>query len=304
MIPKEKLDKTLHLWYNVNTLNEGVEKMKNMKGIKNLSIRRILPVLLVGTTLTFTGCSGKVNMDKYTMSELMANEEVKDLTLMDELIEQGNLMYTDELNYIEAANQLERYMDIVEEIESIDYSEVSQLAPLTAEEYLTTLDLSLGEVQVLKTMATSKATDLVSMERKLTAMKKLDYLYRNCKEWISQNGRNLTSKLMIHTVKSSLADELGISTEDYSTITIPPIKDAKTANEGFKIEVGDSYYVVPTSSDEIWNTISYTYRVQHDDFQEDSDKKSGSIEYKTYRKAINYAKTTLSAGANIKNGKI
>ncbi len=273
-----------------------------MKGIKKLNVavkRKVLPLLLAGTVLTLTGCNGKVDMKDHTVAQLMEIDDIKDKTLLDELMEAGYTYFDDEITCVDAADLLKTRMDIVELLSDMDFSEVKNLRPLSSVEYEETEELSLDEVKLLKQMATTKKTDLVSMENKLFAMKNLAYLYDYCNEWIEEKGATIATSFMLHTVKAALADELNLSVEDYKKISLPPVK--QQGGTDYIIYAASEEYTVPQGVKEIWNTIDYIYQVQH------ADSKKGLTDktrFATFRKAINYGKTTLACGMNIKNGKI
>ena len=99
---------------------------------------------------------------------------------------------------------------------------------------------------------------------------------------------------MLAAVKCNIADELDIPVGKYSEIVIPPAhRSNSTGPEQYSIKVGDQVYTVPVSSDEIWNTINYIYEIQ-------GAKLDGKKEMQTYRKALNFGKTTIAAGSDIK----
>ena len=270
-----------------------------MKGIKHLRLnKRFLALIMAGVmAFSLSGCHKNVEMGDISYTELMDIDDVKNVTIMDELIEEDYLNFDDDLNYVQAADQLEEYMQIVETLKSINFSDVEKLRTLTEEEYQATLDLSVEDVKLLKEVATSKSTSLKDTEDRLVALKELNYLNDYCKDWIKSNGKSISLKLMMSAVKSSVGDEFNIPLEEYSTITIPAHYSSSSGPTDYSIEVGGKTYLVPESQKEIWNTIGYIYTLQSANV---SDKNA----FETYRKAINYAKVTTAAGANVKNGKI
>jgi len=268
-----------------------------MNGIKKLNIYPKLTAILLAGTMAFslTGCGGHVDMQSMTTSEVLQMQEVQDVTLMDELIESGKLTY-DDMNLVQAADQLERYMNIVDRLDSIKFDDVSELESLSPERYQETLSYTMDDIDLLIEMASYKGKNLKKQEEKLTALKQLYYLYNYCNEWISTNGQSVSINIMMAAIKGAVADELNISVDDYSSITIPASKGSGEPDSNF-IKVGDKQYEVKTSAQELWNTINYIYAVQN------YDPENGN-EFETYRKAINYAKTTMAAGANVKNNRL
>ena len=263
--------------------------------INNLKVRVSALLLAATMTVSLTGCKQKVVSTSF--HDLLTIEEVKDVTLMDELLENGELGTLTGLSITDAADQLETYMDVVELLSKQEFNGVEELRPLEEQEYEKTTKLSIEEIKELIAQANSKETDLKSMEDKLIAIKKLDYLNTYCKNWINTYGSSIALDIMMTAAKTSVADELEISPENYSKVVIPPHYNAGDGPQSLNMKVGDKSYEVPTSFKELWNTIQYIYTLQ-------STNIDPSLQYETYRKAIGYAKTTLIAGSNIKNKKL
>lgn len=263
--------------------------------IKNLKVR--LSALLLAATMAFslTGC--KQAKVKTTFSDLISIEEVKDVTLLDELIEGGNATSVTGEDIISASNRLESYMDIVDLLGAVDFQGVDELRPLNEEEYEGTKNYSLDDVNELITQVNTTETDLLSTENKLIALKKLNFLNTYCKDWIRAYGKSISIQMMMTSVKTSVAEELELSVDDFSEVIIPPNYNSGDGPEDFCIKVGEERYIVPISFDEAWNTIQYIYTLQ-------SVEIDSKLEFETYRKALNYAKVTLIAGSNLKNNKL
>ena len=271
-----------------------------MKGINKLQVSRKLATILLAGTMAFslTACGGHVDMKMLTPSEVLEIQDVKDVTLIDELIAAGMLNYSGELDIIEAADQLERYLDIIDVLKDMDFKQVSDLDKLSDEEYQEVFSLPIEEIEKLKEEANYKGKDLVLTERKLKALKQLNYLYNYCTIWAHENGQDISFEFMMAAVKGSVADELELGVEDYKTIKLPPAaRSASSEPDYFIVCVGDKNYKVPVGAGELWNTINYIYEVQ-------TAKLTEETEYPTYRKALNYAKTTMAAGANAKKDKL
>ena len=250
-----------------------------MKGIKKLNVYKTLSALLLAGTMTLSlsGCGGNVDMKSLTPSEVLAITDVSNLTRVDELIAANQLSFYDSLNIIETADKLEKYLDIIDLLKGMDFSQVSQLEPLRDEKYQEVFSLSLEEIVKLKEQVSYKGRDIIAMEKKLTAMKQLDYLYRECQNWVRLYGRGISINYMMTAVKGAVAEELNIPVENYEMITIGEKHYSEnTGPESAVIQVGNTNYHVPTSAKELWNTINYIYEVQ--DATLDGDR-----ELETYR---------------------
>lgn len=272
-----------------------------MNGIKNLHVfkEKIVPIALAATlSLSLSACGGKVEMQSVDMGDLMAIEEVQGATIIDDMIARGELQYDEDLNIIQAADQLDRYMRIVEMTDGIDFTGVDSLEPLSDEIYEQTLNMSKEEIEALIELSKYKGDDVVALEAKLTALKKLNYLHNYCRDWVYSNGDNICTRIMIVAVKGSVADEFDRT--DFAGITIPERHNFGGEPDSYSVKVDGEVYIVPTGEGEIWNTINYIYELQSADLS-DGDQEN---RFATYDKAINYAKTTIAAGSNVKNNKL
>lgn len=267
-----------------------------MKNIKNLRVKStIIPVLLAGA-VSLTGCNGKVDMKSFTFDELLSYENVKDVTLLDELADDGKIRFNNKLNVLEAADMLEKYINIVKMTDSIDFSEVDDLRKLSNREYYDTLNLSEKQVKELVEQGSRKSKTLKDTEEKLDTIKKLDFLNSYCKKWINDNGKIISLSIMENAVRASVADEFDVTVDDYYLVSIPG-EQSSLAEEAipYSVIVGDNNYSLDVNYNEMWNTINYIFDIKNTDIEDQS-------KYDTYLKAINFAKTTIAAGSNIKNG--
>lgn len=273
--------------------------MKKYRINKLKATRTLLALLTAGAIgISLSSCNGEINMISLSPSAVLENENVQSITLMDDLIWENKLVYEGELDIVEAADQLERYLDIIDLLKDMDFSRVPGLEPLRDEQYQEVFSLPMRELKQLKKDASYKGNDVDRSEQRLYALKQLDYLYRHCTEWVHANGQDISFSFMLAAVKTAVADELGITTRDYSKIVIPPTRRSASAGpEPYVVKVGDTLYQVPVGAGEIWNTINYIYEVQGAHL---TDK----TEYATYRKSLNYGKVTMAAGVEEHNGKL
>ena len=274
-------------------------KVKNIQFVKS----KLIPLLVAGTiSVSVMGCNGNVDMSEVSFNHLMSISDVKDNTIIDELIEEGQLRYDDEMSYVDACDRLTRYMDISDSLKDINFDEYDRLNPLSDEEYLSTLYLTDDEISSLKDIVNGKTKTLVEQEKRLTAYKKLGYLNNYCTDYICNNGKDICETMMFASIKGAVADELGL--DSFKSITIPKYFNAGDGPSSYSIQVGNDTYTIPVGSGEIWNTVNYLYSLQSYKFSNDLDVKEFENVKATCRKAINYAMTTTAAGVNIKGNKI
>ena len=254
-----------------------------------------LCVLALAGTLVLgcKSCVGEANLSNITPSAILEIQEVKDVTQMDELLLNNQLRFEGEQDIVEAADELQFSLDIIDELKDMDFTGVEGLQELTDEQYQEVFSLPIEEIRVLKKQASYKGKDLALVQQKLIALKQLDLLYRTCLSWVHQYGQDVSFGYMMAAVKCSVADELNVP---YSSITLPPAyRSSSMGPQPYVIKVGDQTYQVPVGARELWDTINYIYEIQ-------GAKLTEKTEFPTYRKAINFGKITIAAGSD-SNGK-
>lgn len=276
-----------------------------MKGIKNLKIRKTALITLIASSLAITGCSksrltGTANLSSVSFQELMANDDIKCITIADELIEENKLLYNDDDTIFDAADKLEKYLNIIDKINGFNFVGAESLESLDEQTKEEAKNYSLEEINNLIAFAKTKDNDLVSLEKKIDATKKLFYLQNYCKEWIMDNGQRISEQLLKTTVKCSVGAELNYSCNDYNCIFIPPRNEIPSDGGFYCIDTNNGRYRVKSNAKEIYNSIGYIYDIQMSSFSE----KSKNNLYDTCRKALQYSKTTMAAGCEIKKDKI
>ena len=105
-----------------------------MKRLKNLNVGKTITAFLLAGAMSFTfaACRKTADMKSISPSELLSITDVKDLTVLDELMDEGRVMYNDELNIVQAATKLERHLNILEKLDSVDFKDVEALQELSA----------------------------------------------------------------------------------------------------------------------------------------------------------------------------
>lgn len=263
-----------------------------MKSVINLRVfnEKIAPLVLAGTLALSLSSCGSVDMSELSTKDLLAIESVADLTTLDELIENDKL----KTNIVAEADQLERYMDIVDKVSKLDFEGVEELRPLSEEEKNAIPSLTDEEIEELIEQSKSKNKDLKSLEDKIIALKKLMYLKEYCNSWVKDYGREISIDFMMASVKASVANELGISIDDYHKIKIPALLHSSGDElPNYCIEYEGEIYRISSGDRELWDTINYIYRVQT------ADKINDGTRFATFRKALNYGKTTIAAGCKL-----
>lgn len=268
--------------------------MKNVKIVKD----KLLPILLAGgISLSLSGCGGNVDMSSKSFHGLLEMDEVRNTTQIDEQTLYGNLS-DDDLTSINMADTLERYIYYLEQTKDIDFTGVEQLRLLDEDEYIETKTISDDDLKILIGYAKNEGETLVDQENHLIALKKLKYLHDYCDNWVRLNGKRVSVNMMINSVKAAVADELDLSIDDYANMIIPAnYNQDHEFNNKYYIKVGTDVYYISSDAREICNTIDYIYEMQTADISPENELNS-------YKKALNYAKTTIAAGANLANGEI
>lgn len=271
-----------------------------MLNIKKLDIKKPLAFLLAGAiSFTVSGCKSKeLSMHDYSFDELINNEEIKNSTILDELIANHELDYFDELNpynydrdnYLEMADELEKRIAVIELLNTINFSEVDFLEPLSYEERNDCFNLSLDEIQELIDMA-SRGRSLQEKEEQITAFKKLKYIKDSTQNWINNYGDYIYEMVLKYSLKASIADECHVSIDD---VVFPTLTGGDRKVDHYIVHVnGEVFTISDKDSPDLWNAVSYYYFITTPSVDE------GETDLlEKYKKALNFAKEALVIGSN------
>lgn len=214
-----------------------------------------------------------------SIETLLSNEEVQSQTLMDELDS------TDNNQVIEDAEQLEHYIEIYELLEDKDYSKEN--IELDEAQKAELLNLSVEEVKEYIKMADDENFERPQdIKDNKTLKATLAVLRDTTKQWIDENGYDVSFKLLMATAKCSIANEFNVPVEDYNSIKILPegTYDGLISIEGVQFHV--------SNDSPLYETIKRIYEVQ-----------GYEAYYKTidsYKENIHQAKELLIQGSGYK----
>lgn len=260
--------------------------------IKNLKINKttVIAILTTSTMFLTTGC-GVIDTSELSFNDVIDNPIVQEITVLDEEKENNDFIKQD----IEDVKKLETAIEIVNLNKKDTFDEVESLIPLTEEEKEETLSLDIDGIKKLKDMSTNSDTDLLSLENRLIAVKKIAYLDKYYKEFLNKEGLSVAEDILKYSIKGSIAAERGIST-DLVKIGNMPSKDL----DFLTITMDGEDYKVKTSNKDMWNAIEYVYSIEFCDRENMSDEEIKN----TCIKALDYAKAVTLKGSNIKDDKI
>ena len=169
--------------------------------IKKLKIHPVAVLIIVGATLIL-----KPDKKEKTFEEMIAIEKIADNTKIDEAINNGDLYYDEKDNILQAADRLERYLKILEEIKSVNLSNIN------SDSYLT--DSEIEEMSLENVQEIVKKAKKGSHDQKKIAKINLKAIKKYCEEWEKNNIDPVCINLLIDTVKGSAAESLGTELED------------------------------------------------------------------------------------------
>ena len=245
-----------------------------MKSIKNLKTKGLVYLLVGGISLgTLTGCQKEeLKTDEFTVSELLDNKKIASDTQMDELINSGKLMYNDELNYVQAAEKLEEYMFLYQQLSDKE----KELA----------LALPKEDVIYIKE-ALMDPENVYNEAEETNFVRFLLYLRSYYYNWIHENGKDISVGIMKAAVKSGLANSLK---EDYSSISLSQRRSNNAEPDYGRIKTKSATYDLLDADRDISKVTNYIYDLQM------IDKIDSSKEFETYSKSIKYAKEIIATG--------
>lgn len=253
--------------------------------------KKIVARLLLVSLLT----GGVVFEENYNKKNTKINEsftEVVDTfntdTKLDEAVDKNLASYKD-MTVIESLDTLEEDIEIVNLLDRVNLNN-KQNIDLSEEDYAFGDSLTKEDVIILLQVIESEKEKNVN--KKAKAKEILNYAKNKREEWIEKNGRKVVLKSLSWTVKSSMAEELGLPVEEIKDIEIPTLKKVKDLD--FYLIYGDDKYFVQSQSDSIFNALYYYYQI-------DSSSDLQGEEYRVYSDAINAAKVLTMTGIQTEN---
>lgn len=263
--------------------------------INNIKINKktILSVLTAGSiALTTVGC-GTFNATELSFKEVLDNPTVQEITILDEELNNNESVQE---NFAEI-EKLETALEVMILNGKEDFSEVEQLIPLTEEEKEEALKLNIDEIKELKKVSKNNDTDLLSIENRLIAIKKIAYLDKYYRDFVMNDGLRVSKKALMNSVKASIGSEKNC---DIDEIFITDLPNPKSDDFDIQVKAKGQEYTVKTSNDSMWNAIEYIDEIDscNLDIMTEDDIKDTCI------KALNYAKSVTLHGSNINDDKI
>ena len=253
--------------------------------------KKIVARLLLVSLLT----GGVVFEENYNKKNTKINEsftEVVDTfntdTKLDEAVDKNLASYKD-MTVIESLDTLEEDIEIVNLLDRVNLNN-KQNIDLSEEDYAFGDSLTKEDVIILLQVIESEKEK--NINKKAKAKEILNYAKNKREEWIEKNGRKVVLKSLSWTVKSSMAEELGLPVEEIKDIEIPTLKKVKDLD--FYLIYGDDKYFVQSQSDSIFNSLYYYYQI-------DSSSDLQGEEYRVYSDAINAAKVLTMTGIQTEN---
>lgn len=248
-----------------------------------------IAVLIGGATYETTQAKKDLTVGYSTEKVL---ETFKDDTKLDEAIE-NNIGEYDNMSIIESAEKLKTGMAIINLLRNFDFSEVEDLEKLSSAEYKFADTLKWEDVVILTQIATTENDSLEAQESKLKAIKMLDHINETQKEFVENNGENIILNTLSWTIKSSIAEELNVNTNNINDIEIPPFK--KITDMNFYVTYNDERYSILNNKADISDAFYYYYQLQLPYNVEEEEK------FELYKDALNASKIAIMTGVTEQN---
>ncbi len=248
-----------------------------------------IAVLIGGATYETTQAKKDLTVGYSTEKVL---ETFKDDTKLDEAIE-NNIGEYDNMSIIESAEKLKTGMAIIDLLRNFDFSEVKDLEKLSIAEYKFADTLTWEDVVILTQIATTENDSLEAQESKLKAIKMLDHINKNQKEFVKNNGESIILNTLSWTIKSSIAEGLNVDISNINNIKIPPIK--KVNDMSFYVTYNDEKYSILNNKADISDAFYYYYQLQLPHNIKEEEK------FELYKDALNASKVAIMTGVKEKN---
>ena len=256
-------------------------------------VAKITAIAILAGGITYETATFKKNL---RINDTLQNvvEVFNDDTKLDEAVTE-NLATYDDISILKAADKLESYIDIVEQLENYNFQEVKDLDELSQEDYQLANKLTKEDIELLMQVVETDNDSLKSQEVRIKAAKILSYINQQEKDWIKNNGKEVTSNLLKWVTKSSIAEEFDLDASEIDNVEIPPAK--KISDMRFFITYNGEKYSISSRKSSIYDTL-YCY------YQINSVEDLGENENELYKEAISYAKIATMTGVKEQNNTI
>lgn len=270
--------------------------------MKNLWKKLTSIALAIGILACFASCSKDGDEElSYTFDEILS--VCADDTNIDELMKEGSKF---EITTVEGEKEQVDFLKAVEELETrLDFNKKMAEANIASSKNISNelkeiyKENGIEDASLL--LADLESDDLSQIE-KGRVRTYLAYLSATNKNWLNNNGLNISKELLMRIVKAAGCEASGLEEQYYTNCTISPIY----VNEQFmgKLAVDDPLsetvitYQIPNSGDVISDATLTLYNMQ-------------GLDNPSYAEVISYCEKTLetsklavAAGVEITNGQI
>lgn len=177
---------------------------------------------------SLAACSKENKKSVQTFDALI--DSYNDNTLLDEILalnEEFSILEateTQEVDFSESVNKLETYMNIIAEMNELGIEPTEQSSEETIEKYS-----ELTEEEVRELLEIHKSGEKTDIE-KLRIKAALGYINQKYRNWIQNNGLEISEELLKKAIKAATCQVSGLEPENYNDCSI----SSQTQKEVFK----------------------------------------------------------------------
>lgn len=250
-----------------------------------MKLRKKLLALLLATTamMNLSSCGSQNEEIPYTFEEVLTM--FSNDTNVDELMAVGNqIIITDEektpeeVDFLASIQELEKRVSFSEKLEEAKISTLEEVSDELKELYG---ELTIDEATVLLESLNDESLTPVAIERLRAG---LAYLAAENKEWIKNNGLNISEELLKRVVKAGACEISGLEVDYYGKCTIVP----STAESDYlgKLNISDPVsgstleYEIPRNGNVMSDAVALLYNLQ-------------GLDNPSYKEIIDYCENSL-----------
>lgn len=249
------------------------------------NIRKRFLSLILATTMIMglAGCSSKEEDIPYSFDEILT--EFSSDTNIDELMKVGNQILiktgeesTEEVDFLTSVKELEERVAFSDKLEAEKIGTLEIASDELKELYG---DLSLEEAEILFESLKDENLTPVAKERIKAG---LAYLATENKDWIKNNGLNISEELLKRVVKAGACEISGLEVDYYSNCIIDPTN--KESDYLGNLVVSDPVsgatleYGIPRNGNVMSDAVSTLYNIQ-------------GLDNPSYKEIISYCESAL-----------
>ncbi len=270
--------------------------------MKNTGKKFFALTLALAMTIGLAGCS-KDEEIPYTLEEILTT--LSDDTNVDELMAIGDDIQiimpeeTQEIDFMESVSKLEAYIELSNDLAALGIRPAETSTDAIAEKYS---NISIEDARLLlETLSSDEITDV----EKARVKAGLSYVLSQNKDWITNNGLNISEELLKRVIKAAGCEASGLEVEYYNSCKISARNYSVESSYIGEMEITDPIsnttltYQIANNKGALTDATTVLYNIQA---LEDDETYETVVDY--CNQALTASKIAIAAGVDLDDNTI